>query len=215
MALVAFLRDHDVRQVGVCGSRPWTVRAVTVLRRPGSRRRIASRKPGRGGLMRKVCVMAGHRDALRTVRVERSIAATPEAAWELITDITRMGEWSPETTSAEWAQGSTGPAVGARFKGTNQRGSKKWRSDCTVTACEPAKRFAFDVKAGPFQVAGWAYQFAPTDSGCLVTELWEDHRGALVTWLSPAITGTKDRARRNQETMTVTLQRLAAALEMT
>jgi uncharacterized protein YndB with AHSA1/START domain len=159
--------------------------------------------------------MAGHSDTPRTVRVERSIGATPEAAWQLIADITRMGEWSPETTSAEWAKGSSGPAVGARFKGTNQMGSKKWRSDCIITACEPGKRFAFDVKAGPFKVAGWAYQFAPADSGCLVTELWEDHRGAVVTWLSPVITGTKDRAKRNQETMTVTLQRLAAALETT
>lgn len=149
------------------------------------------------------------------LRVERSIAATPEAAWELIADITRMGEWSPETTSAEWTAGAGGPVPGARFKGTNQMGPKKWRSDCVVTACVPGKRFAFEVKVGPFKVAGWAYEFAPTDSGCLVTEQWEDHRGALVTWISPVITGTKDRARRNQETMTMTLERLAAALEKT
>lgn len=70
-------------------------------------------------------------------------------------------------------------------------------------------------RAGPFQVARWAYKFAPTDPGCLVTELWEDHRGALMTRMSPVITGTKDRARRNQETMTVTLERLATALENT
>jgi len=159
--------------------------------------------------------MAGHSDTPRAVRVERSIGAPPEAAWELIADITRMGDWSPETTSAEWAKGSTGPAVGARFTGANQMGSKKWRSDCTVTACVPGKRFAFDVTAGPFKVAGWAYQFAPTEGGCLVTELWHDHRGALMRWISPVITGTKDRAKRNQETMTVTLQRLAAALETT
>jgi uncharacterized protein YndB with AHSA1/START domain len=157
--------------------------------------------------------MAGHSATPRTVRVERSIAATPEAAWELIADITRMGDWSPETTRAEWAGGSTGPAVGAHFKGTNQMGSKKWRSECVVTACVPGRQFAFDVKAGPFKVAGWAYQFAPAESGCLVTELWEDRRGAFMTWISPVVTGTKDRARRNQETMTVTLQRLAAALE--
>lgn len=159
--------------------------------------------------------MASHSDTPRTVRVERLIVAAPEAAWELIADITRMGDWSPETTSAEWAAGSTGPAVGARFKGTNQMGSKTWRSDCIVTACEPGRRFTFDVKAGPFKVAGWAYQFAPADSGCLVTELWEDHRGTLMTRISPLITGTKDRAKRNHETMTVTLQRLAAALETT
>jgi uncharacterized protein YndB with AHSA1/START domain len=159
--------------------------------------------------------MINESDTLRTLRIERPITATPEAAWELIADITRMGDWSPETTSAEWTGESNGPAAGARFKGTNQKDSKKWRSDCVVTACVPGKRFAFDVKAGPFKIAGWAYEFSPADSGCLVTEVWEDHRGALMTWISPVITGTKDRARRNHETMTVTLQRLAAALEKT
>jgi hypothetical protein len=47
----------------------------------------------------------------------------------------------------------------------------------------------------------------------IVTELWEDRRGALMIWISPVITGTKDRAKRNKETMTLTLDRLAAALE--
>jgi uncharacterized protein YndB with AHSA1/START domain len=157
--------------------------------------------------------MISQSDARRTLRVERQIAATPEAAWELIADITRMGDWSPETTSAEWTRGIGRPAVGASFRGTNRKGSKTWRSDCVVTACVPGQRFAFDVNVGPFKVAGWAYEFAASDGGCLVTERWEDHRGALVTWLSPVITGTKDRAARNQETMTVTLDRLAAALE--
>jgi len=148
-----------------------------------------------------------------SLRVQRTVHATPEKAWGLIADIKRMGEWSPETTSAVWRRGATGPVLGARFRGTNQMGSKKWRSNCTVTACEPGRRFAFDVSVGPFNVAGWAYEFEPTDGGCLVTELWEDHRGALVTWLSPVITGTRDRARRNEETMTVTLDRLAVTAQ--
>jgi hypothetical protein len=151
------------------------------------------------------------RDTTRRLGVERAVAATPTVVWNLVADITRMGQWSPETTSAAWTGGSAGPALGARFTGTNQMGSKKWTSSCTVTACEPGRRFAFDVAVGPFKVAGWAYEFHPTEDGCLVTERWEDHRGALVTWLSPMITGTKDRARRNRETMTVTLDRLAAA----
>ena len=104
----------------------------------------------------RFAVMISHGDAHRTLRIERSIAATPETAWELIADITRMGDWSPETTSAEWTGPSNGPAAGARLKGTNQMGSKKWRSGCVVTACVPGERFAFDVKTGPLKVAGWA-----------------------------------------------------------
>jgi hypothetical protein len=57
-------------------------------------------------------------------------------------------------------------------------GSKKWRPDCIITACEPGERFAFDVRASPFQVAGQAYEFVSTDGGCLVTELREDTGGA-------------------------------------
>jgi ligand-binding SRPBCC domain-containing protein len=159
--------------------------------------------------------MASQVDSSRSVEVERTVAAAPEQVWGLVAEVTRMGEWSPETTSVVWVGGAQGPAVGARFKGTNQMGSKRWRSDCVVTACEAGRRFGFDVKAGPFKVAGWTYEFAPTGSGCKVTERWDDHRGTLVTWISPLITGTKNRAKRNQETMTETLQRLAAAAEKT
>lgn len=151
----------------------------------------------------------------RAVQVERTVAAAPEQVWDLVAEVTHMGDWSPETTNAEWVGGAHGPALGARFKGTNQKGSKIWKSDCAVTACERGRRFAFDVKAGPFKVAGWTFEFAPLEGGCRVTERWEDHRGMLVTWLSPLITGTKDRAKRNQETMTETLQRLATAAEGT
>jgi ligand-binding SRPBCC domain-containing protein len=147
------------------------------------------------------------------LRVQRTIRAAPDEAWALISDITRMGEWSPETTGAVWKRGAKTPALGARFKGTNQLGAKTWSSTCTVTGCEPGRRFAFDVSIGPFSVAEWAYEFEPTEDGCLVSELWQDRRGGLVTWLSPVITGTRDRARRNEETMTATLDRLAAYAE--
>jgi hypothetical protein len=88
-------------------------------------------------LRERFTVMMRHTDTPRTLRVERPIATTPEAAWELIADITRMGDWSPETTSAEWTGGTRNPAVGARFKGTNQMGSKKWKSDCVIMAFVP------------------------------------------------------------------------------
>jgi hypothetical protein len=54
------------------------------------------------------------------------IEAPPDAVYSLVSDVTRMGEWSPETIKCEWLDGATGPAVGARFKGTNKRGIARW-----------------------------------------------------------------------------------------
>ena len=47
--------------------------------------------------------------------------APPEKVWELVSDVTRIGEFSPETFEARWTRGSTGPEVGAYFKGHVKR----------------------------------------------------------------------------------------------
>lgn len=150
----------------------------------------------------------------RSIEVERTIAGSPDQLWALVSDVTRMGEWSPETTGGVWARRVTGPAVGARFKGRNHAGRRSWTTACVVTACEPGKRFAFDVSAAMgLKVARWSYEFEPVEGGCRVVERWDDQRGALVTLVGPMVTGTKDRVERNRETMTATLAKLAAAVE--
>jgi len=58
------------------------------------------------------------------VSVSRDVSATPEEVWKLITDLPRMGEWSPENRGGTWAKGATGPAVGAHFAGKNKNGKK-------------------------------------------------------------------------------------------
>ncbi|MEP6623116.1 MAG: SRPBCC family protein, partial [Acidimicrobiia bacterium] len=50
--------------------------------------------------------------------------ASPEAIWALVSDVTRIGEYSPETFEAEWLDGATGPAVGVRFRGHVKRNGK-------------------------------------------------------------------------------------------
>ena len=42
----------------------------------------------------------------------------PEVMWDLIPDVTRIGEWSPECVGARWLDGAS-PAPGARFEGRN------------------------------------------------------------------------------------------------
>ena len=108
------------------------------------------------------------------VTVERDIEAPPDQLWAMVSDVTRMGEWSPEATGAEWRGGATGAAVGAKFKGLNNNGKRSWSTACTVTECEPGTSFAFSVVAGPLSIAKWAYTFTPTATGCHVTETWTD-----------------------------------------
>ena len=65
--------------------------------------------------------------------------APPDEVWALVSDVTRIGEFSPETFEGKWTRGSTGPEVGAFFAGHVKRngvGPTYW-SPCRVTTCEP------------------------------------------------------------------------------
>ena len=67
------------------------------------------------------------------------IDAPPEAVWALVSDVTQIGKYSPETFEAEWLDGATGPVVGAKFRGhvkRNGRGPVYW-APCTVVVAEP------------------------------------------------------------------------------
>ena len=46
------------------------------------------------------------------VRVTREIDAPAEKLWAMVSDVTRMGEWSPENVGGNWLGGATGPKPG-------------------------------------------------------------------------------------------------------
>src|SRR5579862_125368 len=103
------------------------------------------------------------------------MAAPPQKIWELVSDVTRIGRYSPETFEAEWLEGATGPAVGAKFRGhvkRNGKGPVYWTT-CTVTACEPGRSFAFGVGASDRPLNVWSYQLEPVDDGTDVTESFQ------------------------------------------
>jgi hypothetical protein len=147
------------------------------------------------------------------ISVERVIAAPADELWARVANIERMGEISPESLGGAWIKGATGPAVGAKFKGENQNGKKKWSTTGTVVECEPGRSFAFEVTSGPVKVSRWGYRFEPTDGGCKVIETWTDQRGWLPRTLGKPISGVADRASHNRASMESTLDRLAALCE--
>src|ERR1700683_5528895 len=85
----------------------------------------------------------------------RDITAPTENVWALVTDLPRMGEWSPENAGGQWVKGATGPALGSVFQGTNKNGIRRWTTNVTITACDPNKLFEFAVTTGPLAVATW------------------------------------------------------------
>jgi uncharacterized protein YndB with AHSA1/START domain len=147
------------------------------------------------------------------VEVTRVITADPSTVWRMVSDLTRMGEWSPEATGGRWLGAATGPAVGARFKGDNRKGWRRWSTVATVTEAEPGRSFAFDVDYGPIAISHWSYSLEPAEGGTLVTECWTDRRpGWMVTLSAPAM-GVADRAAHNRGNMEATLDALQAAVE--
>jgi uncharacterized protein YndB with AHSA1/START domain len=157
----------------------------------------------------------GHNGGVaQSVSVSTRVAAPPERVYDLVSDVVRMGEWSPETVRCRWLGGATGPAVGARFAGTNSFRRLTWRTECQVTAAERGREFAFEVTGGGFlPVAVWRYELRPVDGGCEVTEHWTDRRGTLLRWYGRLILAVPDRAEHNRRGMEQTLARLKAAAE--
>ena len=147
------------------------------------------------------------------LEISRDIAAPPEEVYAAISDVTRMGEWSEECYACEWHEGVDGPAVGATFDGHNRNGDHQWTTQGKVIEAEPGRAFAFECSMYDFHYSTWGYRIEPIATGSRVTEWSEDLRPESALELSKQLSGVDDRAGRNRETISGTLERLAAALE--
>src|SRR5581483_8485293 len=161
--------------------------------------------------MQQDCAMAEtHAEVTETVN------AAPDAVYDIVSDLPNMGRLSPENTGGKWLGGATGPAVGARFRGNNKDGWRRWSTSVTVTQADRGKRFAFRVTSGPVKVADWAFEFETKDGATTsVTEIWEDLRPGSMKALSGPVMGVSDRAGHNQANMQKTLQALKKQTEST
>jgi hypothetical protein len=144
------------------------------------------------------------------------IAAPAEKVYAMISDLPRMGEWSPENKGGHWKGGATKAAPGAKFKGNNQNGKKKWKIGTVVIseANEP-KSIEWYLSAPPMKGATWRYDIEPTTNGCRVTETWIDTRSAPLKpdFVGKLVTGVADRKAFTKENIEPTLANLKKAAE--
>jgi hypothetical protein len=93
----------------------------------------------------------------------------PEALYDLISDVTRTGEWSPVCRACWWDEG--GPArEGAWFTGHNETPERTWETRSQVVVADRGREFAFVVGG---RYVRWGYRFTPVAGGTLLTESWE------------------------------------------
>lgn len=98
------------------------------------------------------------------------IAAPAARVWDLVTNLERMGQWSPEYQGGEWLDGATGPMVGARFKGRNKRQGREWESVSTVIAAEAGRAVAWAVGNPVHPAATWRFDLTPEGAGTRVRQ---------------------------------------------
>jgi hypothetical protein len=147
--------------------------------------------------------------------VKLHVDAPPEKVWGLVSDITNMGEYSPEVIEAEWMDGATGPAVGALYRGHVRR-NEAWPvywTTCRITECVPGQVFEFAVVMRDRPVNTWRYEFVAADDGTDVTESFDLGDNVFTKVWRPL--GGFLRERRNQRDMLRTLERVKAVAEGT
>jgi hypothetical protein len=89
------------------------------------------------------------------------VALAPERVYALVSDVTRMGEWSPVCKACWWEDDSQGgPAVGAWFVGRNETPERTWETRSQVVVADAGREFAWEVNGGWVR---WGFTMAPED----------------------------------------------------
>ena len=144
------------------------------------------------------------------------IEAPAATVYELVADVTRTPEFSPEILRCTWLDGATGPAVGARFAARNKVPNRPpWTNKPVVTAVEAAQKFAFARTEKFAGTVEWIYEFEPDGSGTLVTESYRvtDPLSPIGWFIIGVLFVRRDRRTDLRVGMEQTLERLRQAAE--
>jgi hypothetical protein len=97
------------------------------------------------------------------------VRSSPDALYDLVSDVTRTGEWSPVCRACWWDEGASAES-GAWFTGRNEVPERTWETRSQVVAADRGREFAFLVGGS---LVRWGFTFTPTEGGTELTESWE------------------------------------------
>jgi hypothetical protein len=97
------------------------------------------------------------------------VARSAECLYDMVSDVTRIGEWSPVCKACWWDEGSSARA-GGWFTGRNATADRTWETRSEVVVAERGREFAFIVGGSYVR---WGYTFTVVGEGTRVTESWD------------------------------------------
>jgi hypothetical protein len=124
--------------------------------------------PAQGGSRRETSIRS-HQESV-------TVKASAEKLYDLVSDITRTGEWSPVCRSCWWDDEAQAGLVGAWFTGHNELPHRTWQTRSQVVAAERGREFAW-VVGGSF--VRWGFTFTPMQTGTALTESWDFLPGGI------------------------------------
>jgi hypothetical protein len=104
-------------------------------------------------------------DRLDRDEVRLTIDASPEWLYDLVSDVPRTPEWSPEVIACQWLDGAAGPAPGARFTARNKKKWFAWSNRPVVETAERGREFAIARTEPGGGTIRWYYRFGPVGGG--------------------------------------------------
>jgi hypothetical protein len=108
--------------------------------------------------------------------VEMFIAADANVLYRMVSDLPRIGEWSPECLGVDWEGGISAPTEGATFVGRNAVGPGRrirYSRHGRVLVADAGREFAFITDEGGRESTAWTYRFQPEAGGTRVTESYQ------------------------------------------
>ncbi|OZD32799.1 SRPBCC family protein [Rhodococcus sp. 05-2256-B2] len=108
----------------------------------------------------------------KTLEATIDIDASPQAVWSVVSDLQRMGEWSPQCKKMKVFGGPVGK--GTRTLNINRKGLLVWPTSAKVVTFEPNKALAFRIVENK---TIWSYTLTPTATGTTVVEKREAPSG--------------------------------------
>jgi hypothetical protein len=143
-------------------------------------------------------------------RTEVVVAAAPEAVWQVISDVTRTGEWSHECGGVRWLDGATTAAAGTRFRARNHAGWVRWGRVSEFVTVDAPREIAWQTVPTLLYPDStvWRFRLEPVQGG---TRIVQEFDVVKTTWMEPIYAVTIPAHRDRRERLKADLERIGIA----